>query len=92
MEEKKNPLEQVSNYAETNVKNVSISDYTKALLLCKAKMSDAFNSVANIYQDEFNEDLPKEFVDGWFMADAALNKMIGQGVDYIFSNNDYNQI
>ena len=45
MEEEKNPLEQVLNDAVVNVQNVVVSDYTKALLICRAKLSDVFNSV-----------------------------------------------
>lgn len=79
MEEQKNLLEELLNDAEVNVQNVIIGDYTKALLLCRAKMSDVFSSVVNVYDCQYRDE-PKEFVEKMMEADEALCKLIGDAV------------
>lgn len=91
MEEQKNPLEQLLNDAEVNVQNVTVSDYTKALLLCRAKMSDVFNSVVNIYLDERNDE-PKEFIDKMMDADEAIVKLISDAIATSLVNSDYKEL
>lgn len=91
MEEKKNPLEQVLNDAELNVKNVVISDYTKALLICRAKLSDVFNSVVNIYTSTYKDE-PKEFIDKMSEADEAITKLIGDAVAVSLVESDYKEM
>lgn len=91
MEEQKNPLEQLLNDAEVNVQNVTVSDYTKALLLCRARMSDVFNSVVNIYLDERNDE-PKEFIDKMMDADEAIVKLISDAIATSLVNSDYKEL
>ena len=91
MEEQKNPLEQVLNDAELNVKNVVISDYTKALLICRAKLSDVFNSVVNIYTSTYKDE-PKEFIDKMSEADEAITKLIGDAVAVSLVESDYKEV
>ena len=79
------------NDAEVNVQNVTVSDYTKALLLCRAKMSDVFNSVVNIYLDEHNDE-PKEFIDKMMDADEAIVKLISDAIATSLVNSDYKEL
>lgn len=82
----------VTSDAEKSVPNVTIGSLTKAYLLCKAKITDAFNSLATIELEEFQKDLPQDFVDKWFELDDILNRMIGESVCYTFTNRDYKEI
>lgn len=92
MEEEKNPLEQVLNDAVVNVQNVVVSDYTKALLICRAKLSDVFNSVVNIYTSRYYRDEPKDFIDKMSEADEALVKLIGDAVAESLTESEYKEM
>ena len=92
MEEEKNPLEQVLNDAVVNVQNVVVSDYTKALLICRAKLSDVFNSVVNIYTSRYSQDDPKDFIDKMMAADDALVKLISDAVEVSLVESDYKEM
>ena len=92
MEEEKNPLEQVLNDAVVNVQNVVVSDYTKALLICRAKLSDVFNSVVNIYTSRYSKDEPKDFIDKMMAADDALVKLISDAVEVSLVESDYKEM
>ena len=91
MEEVKNLLEQVTNDAEVNVQNVVMSDCTKALLLCRAKLSDVFNSVVNIYDCQYSDE-PKEFIAKMMEADEALCKLIGDAVAVSLVETNYKEL
>ena len=92
MKEEKNPLEQVLNDAVVNVQNVVVSDYTKALLICRAKLSDVFNSVVNIYTSRYSQDDPKDFIDKMMAADDALVKLISDAVEVSLVESDYKEM
>lgn len=88
MEEVRNYLEQVTGEAELNVNKVAMSDYTRALLLCRAKLSDVFNSVVNLHDSRYSDE-PKEFVDEMTKADEALCKLIGDAVAVSLVESNY---
>lgn len=88
MEEVRNFLGQVTSEAETNVGKVAMSNYTKALLLCRAKLSDVFNSVVNVYDSRYSDE-PKEFIDEITKADEALCKLIGDAVSVSLVESNY---
>jgi hypothetical protein len=90
--EKKNPLELVLNDAVLNVQNVAVSDYTKALLICRAKLSDVFNSVVNIYTSRYSHDEPKEFIDKMNEADEAIIKLISDAISVSLIESDYKEL
>lgn len=90
--EEQNPMKQVMNDAEANVQNVAISDYTKALLICRAKLSDVFNSVVNIYNSRYSKDEPKDFTDKMMAADEALVKLISDAVEVSLVESDYKEL
>ena len=92
MENEKNPLEQVLNDAMLNVQNVVISDYTRALLICRAKLSDVFNSVVNIHADRYGGDDPEEFMKKMSDADEALCKLIGDSVAVSLIESNYKEL
>lgn len=92
MEERKNPLERVMNDAEVNVPNAVVSDYTKALLLCRAKLSDVFNSVVNIYTDKHPKDEPNAFIDCMSKADDELMKLISDAIGSSLIESDYKEL
>ena len=92
MEEIKNPLERLLNDAEVNVQNVVVSDYTKALLICRAKMSDIFNSVVDIYSYQNVSEEPKEFMEKMSEADDALIKLISEAVAVSLVESDYKEL
>ena len=87
-----NQLNNVDSDLENNVMNVEISDLTKAILKCKSKMSDMFNSLSNIYYDEWQIDLPKDFVDEWYKLDDIMNKIVGETISYKLTDSHYRQL
>ena len=91
MEEEKNPLELLLNDAEVSVQSVVVSDYTKALLLCRAKMSDVFNSVVEHYTYRSNDE-PKEFMHKMSEADDAIIKLISEAVAVSLVESDYKEL
>lgn len=87
--EKKNPLELIKREYEECVKNVKLSDETKALMICKAKLSDLYSSLSDIHYRSFYADLPKEVEDGWCNLDKAITQMIADNIDYMLNNEKY---
>ena len=91
MEDTKNPLEYVTSDAEVAVQSIVMSDYTKALLFCRAKLSDVFNSVVDVYTARYSNDEPKDFVDAIMKADDELVKLIGDAVAVSLIESDYKE-
>ena len=91
MEDTKNPLEYVTSDAEVAVRSAVVSDYTKALLLCRAKLSDVFKSVVNVYTSKYSSDEPKDFIDAIMKADDELIKLIGDAVAVSLVETDYKE-
>lgn len=87
--EKKNPLELIKREYEDSVKNVKLSDETKALMICKAKLSDLYSSLSDIHYRSFYDDLPKDVEDSWCNLDKAITQMIADNIDYMLNNKKY---
>lgn len=48
-----------------NVANIQISEETKALLLCRARLSDIYQTVSNVVYLKYGTDVDKEFSGFW---------------------------
>lgn len=64
----------ISAMCVDNVAHIQLSDETKALLLCRAKMSDIYNTVGGIVHSRYSTDLSDGFQDAHTKLDNELVK------------------
>ena len=84
-------LEIIDGCAE-NARNISISEETKALLLCRARLSDIFNNVAEIYYHKYAGDLEDRFqgfIDAHISLDNELMAIISTFIEVNSLDSDY---
>lgn len=51
----------ISDSCVNNVDNIQISEETKALLLCRARLSDIYNNISKVVYHRYGADTNEEF-------------------------------
>lgn len=78
-----------------NVANIQISEETKALLLCRARLSDIYNTVANVVNQTYNADTDNictGFSDKFNEFDFKLLELISTYVETTSLDSYYTKI
>ena len=79
----------------TNAKDIQISDETKALLICRAKLSDIYNEVAEIYDKKYRRDIDDDFgrfADAHCKCDDELMNIISTFIAVNSVDSDYTKM
>ncbi len=79
----------ISGACATNAADIQLSERTKALLLCRAKLSDIYNTVGNIVYSRCSEGLSEDFQDAHIKLDNELVKIISIFIEEISLQSDY---
>ena len=82
----------ISDVCTNNVANIQVSEETKALLLCRARLSDIYNTVGNIVGDRYREDLPDSFQYAHIKLDGELVKIISTFIEVTSLQSDYKEM
>ena len=78
-----------------NVAKIQISEETKVLLLCRAKLSDIYNTVANVVNQTYKDDIDEicaGFSDKFNEFDYKLLELISRYVETISLDSYYTKI
>lgn len=68
-----NPKIKISNRCEANVTSIEISDMTKALMQCRAKLSDIYQTISDIIESRYDGDSYKSVFEGFENTHCALD-------------------
>lgn len=87
----------ISSKYSANIENVQISEQTKALLLCRAKMRDIYATVDNVISKDYPhlfsiDDLISGFSDKFNAFDEILTDMINLYVKETTMDSGYTRI
>ena len=82
----------VENGCATNVANIKLSESTKALLLCRAQLSDIYNTVSNIVQSRYDEDPSDSFQEASILFDTELVKVISMFIEVTSLQSNYKEM
>lgn len=82
----------VENGCVTNVANIKLSESTKALLLCRAQLSDIYNTVSNIVQSRYDEDPSDSFQEASILFDTELVKVISMFIEVTSLQSNYKEM
>ena len=77
------------------INNVQISEQTKSLLLCRAKLSEIYNNISTVISDEYDEDVDAMFPGFWDVFskfDDEIMKIISCSISTVSLNSNYEQI
>lgn len=79
------------NMLEKNVESMVLDPKTKALLVCRAKLDDIYNTVRPISDDAFNRDesYSEAFENAWIASKKALDNILINIMSYNMSDYDY---
>lgn len=84
-----------SDECANNVANIQISEETKILLLCRARLSDIYENVSNVINHRYGkdtDDVIEGFWDAFVGFDDKLMKAISLYVDCISEESFYTKI
>lgn len=79
----------IENGCAANVANIQLSESTKALLLCRAQLSDIYNTVGGIVYSQYREDLSDSFQDAQIKLDGELVKIMNMFIEVTSLNSNY---
>lgn len=79
----------IENGCAANVANIQLSESTKALLLCRAQLSDIYNTVGGIVYSQCREDLSDSFQDAQIKLDGELVKIMNMFIEVTSLNSNY---
>lgn len=79
----------IENGCAANVANIQLSESTKALLLCRAQLSDIYNTVGGIVYSQYREDLSDSFQDAQIKLDGELVKIMNMFIEVTSLNRNY---
>lgn len=83
------------NIYEENAKNVRISEETRALITCMAKLNDAYATICNTVEEVYGVDTEKlymPFVDAYINMDKGLRGIIADVIGTTASDSEYREI
>lgn len=79
-----------------NVANIQISDSTKALMLCRARLSDIHGNVSDVvesqYSREDHEDIFNDFNKALLELDNELVKIMSMFIEVTSLQSDYKEM
>lgn len=87
--------ELIDNTCSDNVKNIQISKETKVLMLCRARLSSVFNTVANVVEKTYRKDVDdvfEGFTDKFDEFDHKLMEVISTYVEVTSLSSNYTQM
>lgn len=87
--------ELIENKCFDNVKDIRISEETKALLICRAKLSDIYNTVGNVVNMTYNKDTDdvfEGFSDKFDEFDHKLMEVISTYVEVTSLSSNYTRM
>ena len=87
--------ELIDNTCIDNVQNIQISEETKVLMLCRARLSSVFNTVANVVEKTYRKDVDdifEGFTDKFDEFDHKLMEVISTYVELISLDRNYTQM
>lgn len=76
----------------SNATNIQLSESTKALLLCRAQLSDIFNTVGDVVYSRYMTDLPDSFGDAHMNLDKELMDIINTFIEVTSLQSDYKEM
>lgn len=85
----------IDDRCSNNVANIQISEETKTLLLCRAKLSDIYNTVSNVVYRQYGTDTDKKFPDFWdafSKFNGELMEVLSCFIDVASLNSNYAKI
>lgn len=85
----------IDNDCSNNVENVQISEETKVLLLCRARLSDIYNNISEVVYHRYSADTEEEFPGFWdafSKFDDELMKIISSFVLVTSVESNYKEI
>lgn len=83
------------NIYEENAKNVRISEETRALITCMARMNDVFGIVYDIVSEMYGRDLDKvypSFSETYVALDKELRHILSDVIDVKTSDSGFKEI
>ena len=87
--------ELIDNMCIDNVQNIQISEETKVLMLCRARLSSVFNTVANVVEKTYRKDVDdifEGFTDKFDEFDHKLMEVISTYVEVTSLSSNYTQM
>lgn len=87
--------ELIDNTCIDNVQNIQISKETKVLMLCRARLSSVFNTVANVVEKTYRKDVDdifEGFTDKFYEFDHKLMEVISTYVEVTSLSSNYTQM
>ena len=87
--------ELIDNTCIDNVQNIQISEETKVLMLCRARLSSVFNTVANVVEKTYRKDVDdifEGFTEKFVEFDHKLMEVISTYVEVTSSSSNYTQM
>ena len=87
--------ELIDNTCIENVQNIQISEETKILMLCRARLSSVFNTVTNVVNKTYRKDIDdvfEEFTDKFDEFDHKMMEVISTYVDVTSLSRNYTQM
>ncbi len=87
--------ELIDNTCIDNVQNIQISEETKVLMLCRARLSSVFNTVANVVEKTYRKDVDdifEGFTDKFDEFDHKLMEVISTYVEVTSLSSNYTQM
>ncbi len=83
--------ELIDNMCIDNVQNIQISEETKVLMLCRARLSSVFNTVEKTYRKDV-DNIFEEFTDKFDEFDHKLMEVISTYVEVTSLSSNYTQM
>ena len=87
--------ELIDNTCIENVQNIQISEETKILMLCRARLSSVFNTVTNVVNKTYRKDVDdifEGFTDKFDEFDHKMMEVISTYVDVTSLSRNYTQM
>ena len=87
--------ELIDNTCIENVQNIQISEETKILMLCRARLSSIFNTVSNVVDKTYKNDVDdvfEGFTDKFDEFDHKMMEVISTYVDVTSLSRNYTQM
>lgn len=85
----------IENTCIDNVKDIQISEETKVLMLCRARLSSIYNTVSNVVNKTYNQDTDnvfEGFTDKFDEFDHKLMEVISSYVEVKSLNSNYTEM
>lgn len=85
----------IENMFVENVKDIRVSEETKILMLCRARLSSIYETASNVVYETYRKDMDEVFegfTDKFDELDRKLMEVISTYVEVTSLNSDYTQM